>query len=268
MLKRFVAVFVTMVCTFSFSFQSSAKTIDISEWIENENLTMVADPNIPSNSGLKFAQLKVKYDYPSNRIIMLFMLSFSPFTQEEFPEIRFRLNGGDELSVNLNGETEYNAQEYYLEFISKADYSSGNVWFEIVFGVKDGIPERRELTVVFYDPSGVPSNTYTVSLNDETEPSSEEPANKAETQSRYDKNNNKTQQKTEKTQKTKTTESKETASAVMIDGNAQEKSNSDKGSFVSEKVLFIAASAVILTGLLVAGGMHCHKRKKHKGDKG
>lgn len=156
MLKRFVAVFVTMVCTFSFSFQSSAKTIDVLEWIENENLTMVADPNIPSNSGLKFAQLKVKYDYPSNRIIMLFMLSFSPFTQEEFPEIRFRLNGGDELSVNLNGETEYNAQEYYLEFISKADYSSGNVWFEIVFGVKDGIPERRELTVVFYDPSGFP----------------------------------------------------------------------------------------------------------------
>lgn len=54
----------------------------------------------------------------------------------------------------------------------------------------------------------------------------------------------------------------------MIDGNEQEKSNSDKGSFVSEKVLFIAASAVILTGLLVAGGMHYHKRKKHKGDKG
>ncbi len=271
-IRKFAAVFVVMIC--AFSFYVSAASINLVEWIEEENLTMVAAPDVHSNSDLKSAQLKVKYDYPSNRMIMFFMLSFSPFTEEDFPEIRFCLNGGDELAVNLNGETEYNEEEYYLEFTSKVDYRSGNVWFEVVFGVKDGIPEKRELTIVFFDPSGVPSNTYTVNLADGAQLLGEEPTSEDKTQSKTNKNNNnknnktETKTKTEKTTKTKTTTVKETSSVALIGSSVRDTSEAEQGSVVNGKVLLISASAIVLAGLIISGGMHYLKRKKHKGDKG
>lgn len=272
LVKKFAAVFVAVIC--AFSFYISAGSISLVEWNEEENLTMVAAPGVHSNSDLKTAQLKVKYDYPSNRMIMLFMLSFSPFTEEEFPELRFCLNGGEELAVNLNGETEYNEEEYYLEFTSKADYRSGNVLFEVVFAIKDGIPEEKELTIVFYDPSGVPSNTYTVNLADGTQVSEEETTSEDKTQTKPSKNNSnknnktETKTKTEKTKKTKTTTVKETTSVALINDSVKNDSQADQGSVVNGKVLLISASAIVLAGLIISGGMHYLKRKKHKGDKG
>lgn len=256
--KSFAAVFVAMICTFSMSFRASAKTIDLIEWNEYENLVMVAEEGVPSNSSLENAQLKVRHE-EGNRMVMFIMLTFSKEIDGGSPAVRFSLNGGEEIFFNFDGETEYNEEEYYLEVVSESD-SVSRVMFEVIFGVKDGIPEKKEMKFIFRDPDGIPSNTYTVNLSSEADSSPEEVPHEDRTQSKTDKNN-KTQ--TEKTAKTK----KSTVVALLVN-DAQSVDVENEAKLVDRKVLFISAAAVVLTGLLITAGAHYLKRKKHKGDKG
>lgn len=258
--KSFAAVFVAMISLFSMMLHSSAKTIDVPSWNKYENLVMVAEAGVPSNSALNGAQLKVRYE-EGNRMVMFVMLSFSGDGEVGNPAVRFSLNGGEELSFNLNGETEYNEEEYYLEVVSESD-SASRVVFEVIFGVKDGVPDEKEIKFIFVDPYGIPSNTYSVSLGSEAGSSQNEATHEDRTQSQTDKNN-KTQTKTEKTTKTAAS-----TAAVLIVNEAQKVNVENEARLVDSKVLFISAAAVVLTGLLIMGGAHYLKRKKHKGDKG
>ncbi len=261
--KKLSIVFIAAILALSFTFHSFAKEIDFAEWNSLEKVFVIADKHIPSNSGLINAQLKLRYEDPY-RMRMLFMLKYNSFSEDGNPGVRFRLNNGDEISFNLNGESEYNEDKYYLDFICEANHISGFVWFEVTFGVKEGIPEEKVLTVVFSDPVGIPSNTYTVDLKESDQIT--ETAYEEKTQSKTNKHNSQTNTKTDKTKKTNsqnTTTSQTENSEVIIhnadNGNVQR-------SAVNEKVLFISAAAIVLASLIFTGGMHFLKRKKHKGD--
>lgn len=258
--EKFAAVFVAVICLFLIPFQVSAKTIDYLEWNEYEDCVMVAEEDVPSNSDLKTAQLKFRYE-EGNRIVMFIMLTFSGNEGEEDPRVRFSLNGGEEISFNLNGETEYNEDKYYLEVVSESD-SRQRVCFEVIFGIKDGIPDNKELKFIFEDPNGVPSNTYLVKLDADVDPLPEEPTREDKTQGKTNKNNK------NPTKGEKTTKTKESTVVVLHIGNAHNDNGTDEGKFINSKVLFISAAAVVLAGLLITGGMQYLKRKKHKGDKG
>ena len=164
--KSFSAIFVLLTILFSLSFSASAIPIDLGEWNNVEKVYQIADDDNESNSGLQEAQLKVQYDYPSHRMRLFFMLKFDSFVQDENIGIRFRLNDGEEVSLHLNGETEYNEDKYLLDFVHYSSPTSGVVYVEATFAVKEGIPEEQVLTIIFTDPDAGLSNTYTVNLTE------------------------------------------------------------------------------------------------------
>ena len=280
-IKKFTAFLVATVLALSFVSTAYARQIDFAEWNNHEEVIVIADRDSYSNSGLKNAQLKVKYDYPSHRIILFFLLKFNGFGEDGNPGVRFALNGDEEVSVNLNGESEYNEDKYYLDFISHTTPVNGVVYFEVTFGVKEGIPEERVLSVTMVDPDGSPSNTYTVDLAEgEQTDSEEEPTSEEESKTQKTKTTKTTKQKTTKTKttKTKTTKSDKTKKTKSENPEAvadeqqseaelfkNEESESPDYS-ENEKVFFVAAAAVVSLGLILSGCLHFLKRNKHKGD--
>lgn len=269
--KRFAAILILLTIIFNLSFFTSAQQIDLSEWNNIEKVYQIADDDNESNSGLQEAQLKVQYDYPSHRMRLFFMLKFDSFTQEENIGIRFRLNDGENVSLHLNGETEYNEDKYILEFIHYSVPTSGVVFVEATFAVKEGIPEEQIFTVIFTDADAKLSNTYTVDITEaEVTTSAEATTADSEKPSKTKKNNSsgsvtksKTEKKTGRTQTDKTTTSQEEMSeATILKGEVSETENAYGG----QKVLCISAAAIIAVALLFTGGMYFLKRKNHKGD--
>lgn len=274
-IKRFAAVFVAIAFVLSLVCHASAEQIDFAEWNNHEEVIVIADKDAHSNSGLKNAQLKVKYDYPSHRMRLFFLLKFNSFGEEGNPGIRFSFNGEEEISINLNGETEYNEDKYYLDFISHTTPVNGVVYFEVTFGVKEGIPDEKILSVIFCDPDGILSNTYTVDLaegeqtDSEDQPTSEE---KSRTQKTKTTKTKTTKTKTTKSDKTKKTKAEKTAADSVGQQTEAELYRAEESTPPShsenEKVFFVSAAAVVSLGLILSGCLHFLKRNKHKGDKG
>ncbi len=271
-IKRSAVFFIITVVIFTLTFQSSAQQIDPEEWSAVEKVYLVTDNDTESNSGLTNAQIKAIYDYPSHRMRILFMIKFGAFEQEENIGIRFSLNGGEEISLHLNGDTEYNEDKYFLDFTHFTVPPSGVVYVEVTLGVKEGIPDEQTLKVIFIDPDSQLSNTYTVVMTDgETSVTSEEQTAKSE--------------KTTKT-KTKKNTSSGSGSKAQTDKNLKDEAESatfsqeeiskvtirkaveseDNSTFSGEKVLCISAAALIAVAMLFAGGMYFLKRKNHRGD--
>ena len=272
-IKKLAALFVATVFVLSFVCHTSAKQIDFAEWNNHEEVFVIADEDVPSNSGLDFAQLKVKYDYPSHRMRLFFLVKFNSFGEEGNPGVCFSFNGEEELSINLNGETEYNEDKYYLDFISHTTPVNGIVYFEVTFGVKEGIPDEKILSVSFVDPDGIPSNTYTVDLAEDGQTDTEEePTSEEESKTQKTKKTKTTKQKTTKSDKTKKTKTEKTATSADIQQSEaelirnEESESSDRSG--NEKVFFVSAAAVVSLGLILSGCLHFLKRNNHKGDKG
>lgn len=277
-IKKLAALFVATVIALSVICHASAKQIDFAEWNNHEEVFVIADEDVPSNSGLDFAQLKVKYDYPSHRMRLFFLVKFNSFGEEANPGVRFAFNGDEEVSINLNGEAEYNEDKYYLDFISHTTPENGVVYLEITFGIKEGLPEEKVLSVTFTDPEGILSNTYTVNLTEgEPTDSGEEPTNEEESKTQKTTKTKTTKQKTTKTKTTKSDKTKKTKTektATVADEQQSEAElfrNDDSETpnrSENEKVFFVSAAAVVSLGLILSGCLHFLKRNNHKGDKG
>lgn len=274
-IKRFAAVFVATVCVFLSGTQAFARQIDFDEWNYHEQVIVIADSDAESNSGLRNAQLKVKYDYPSHRMTLLFMLKFDSFSDGDNPSVMLSLNRDESVSFNLNGESEYNEDKYYLDFLSYAQPTSGVVFFEVTLGVKEGIATTNVLTVVFTDPAGVLSNTYVVNLtedelnlSEDEQPSDEDDESQGKSKTSKTKKTKTTKVKTTKTKKTKAEEADETLTEQK--GEA-ELHRSEEGEHQNrsdnEKILFVSVAVIVVSGLVLTGGLHYLKRNKHKGDK-
>ena len=272
-LKNIAAIFIATVFALLFACIASARQIDFAEWNNHEEVIVIADRDAYSNSGLKNAQLKVKYDYPSHRMRLFFLLKFNSFGEEGNPGVCFSFNGEEELSINLNGKTEYNEDKYYLDFISHTTPVNGVVYFEVTFGVKEGIPDEKILSVSFVDPDGIPSNTYTVDLAEDGQTDTEEePTSEEESKTQKTKKTKTTKQKTTKSDKTKKTKTEKTATAADEQQSEaelfinEESESPDRSG--NEKVFFVSAAAVVSLGLILSGCLHFLKRNNHKGDKG
>lgn len=282
-IKRFAAVFVATVCVFLSGTQAFARQIDFDEWNYHEQVIVIADSDAESNSGLRNAQLKVKYDYPSHRMTLLFMLKFDSFTDGDNPSVMLSLNRDESVSFNLNGESEYNEDKYYLDFLSYAQPTSGVVFFEVTLGVKEGIAATNVLTVAFTDPQGVLSNTYVVNLtedelnlSEDDQPTDEddeddESQGKSKTSKTTKTKTTKVKTTKNKTTKTKKTKAEEADEALTEQKGEAELHRSEEGEQQNrtdnEKILFVSVAVIVVSGLVLTGGLHYLKRNKHKGDK-
>ncbi|MBP3442774.1 MAG: hypothetical protein J6L62_08230 [Clostridia bacterium] len=269
-IKRFTTIFIALFIFLVLTFQVSAQHINLDEWNNTEKVYLIADNDNESNSGLTNAQLKVSYDYPSHRMRLFFMMKFAPFEEEENIGIRFSLNDGEDISLYLNGDTEYNEDKYFLDFIYMTTPPSGVVFAEVTLGVKEGIPEKQVFTVTFTDPDKTVSNTYSVDVTEaEATLPSQELTTEKEKSSKTKKstsNGSGSKSKTERTVRTQadqtTSASEETSEAVIRKTEASEEIFTYDG----QKVLCISAAVLITVVLFFAGGMYFLKRKNHRGD--
>ncbi len=268
-IKRFVVVFVISIIAFSLSLQTSAEAISFEEWNEVENLYELAPVDVETNSGLKNAQLKVQYDYLSRIMRLFFMLKFDSFDGEENIGIRFRLNDGEEVALHLDGDTEYNEDKYRLEFIHFSMPTNNMVFVEVKLAVKDGIPEKQNLTVIFTDPDGQLSNTYRTDLTPTEIATTEQVTVEEEKKpSGTKKNQSSGSAKKNKTEKTRQTQAEETSFTQETSEETVRKAEESETqyAFDGQKVLCISAAAIVAVVLMLAGGMHFLKRKNHRGD--
>ena len=258
-LRKLILVLMTVFLVAAFPASGFAQSINLAEWNQLEETIVLAEDGVNTNSGLKNALMKVKYDYPSHRMTMLFMLRYNSFTDGENIGMSFNINGGDEIVLHLNGSLEYNEESYFAEFLTASTPTAGVVYFEIVLGIKEGIPEQQLLTAKFYDPDGVVSNTLTADLTPQ-----EEPAHGEETSVRTTRTNKSKVTGTKNPGKEKSTTTKKTEKdgiAVVYNSPADNDSN-----YPVNKVLCISAAAIVATVVALFGGRHFLKRKTHRGD--
>lgn len=258
-LKKLIAILMSAFLVFIFSASAFAQSINLAEWNQLEETIVIAEDGVNTNSGLKNALMKVRYDYPSHRMTMLFMLRYNSFTDSENIGISFNINGGDDIVLHLNGESEYNEDLYFVEFLTSSTPTAGVVYFEVVLGIKEGIPEQQLLTAKFYDPDGVVSNTLTADLTPQDETTIGE-----ETTIRTTKTNKSKVTGTENPDKEKPTTTKKTEKdgISVVYNDPQDNDNN----YPVNKVLCISAAAIVTTMVALFGGRHFLKRKTHRGD--
>ncbi len=195
-LKTAVSLIFTVPLICIYMCPAFALDIDIRDWNSNTNLYPVVTEDNHSNSSVELAFLKVKYDHPSNRVKLLFLLEFATFTSEENVGVTLSVNDSEKITLHLDGTSEYNEDKYFAEIKYASDARTKSIYMELTLGIKEGLPEKMMLRFNFYDTEGIPSNTFIADISERVEPSSETSAEEDDV--------------TEKTSKTKTTKIKTT----------------------------------------------------------
>lgn len=221
----------------------SLASMDEQFWDKSQIYTVIEERE-KSNCAIDCAICKVLFDNSSNRIHLLFMLSLDSFADENLCGIQLDFNSLGKIKLMKNGENEYNDAVYFAELDTKADSVSKTLYLEVTVGIKQGIPQSLNMSVIFTDTQGVNSNTYKLDISPAEIPASSE--DKADGKTKKSKT---AVSKTTKTKKAKTSKSTKAESEKADNGlpSAEEvnvfdspvyEDNSDK------KTVIIAASAI------------------------
>lgn len=219
--KKLLTLLCSIIFAASLSLNVSAEKINIDSWNRDSALYDVLDNTAESNSAVEYAFLRVKYDRPSNRIRLLFMLELSSFTDESNAGVTLSVNGDEEITLHLNGTAEYNEDKYYAEINHLSYPITNTLYLEVTLGIKKGIPDEVQLEFNVYDTEGVPSNTYCVDIT-------EYPTDLTEENPKADTQENESESKTEKTKRTKTTKAKTTKARTTKKTKSQKTDNSEQ----------------------------------------
>lgn len=265
-LKIFVAFFCAVICTLSFSFSSFAADVDVGAWNTDSTLYEVLNYSAESNSAVEYAFLRVKYDRPSNRIKLLFMLELSSFTDESNAGVTMSVNGDEKITLHLNGFSEYNKDKYFAEIKSISDPRTKTLYLEVTLGIKQGIPDSVVLDFNIHDTEGVASNTYSVDISE----THEEPDTTSQTEktskTKEIKATKATKAATEKSTKAKTspqetvTEQSDEETQVTLN---TEKHNSSETRVNEKKIIAAIAAVALAASCIGAGGIHFFRNKKN-----
>ncbi len=248
----FLAIF---ILSFS-SISSLASDIDIAAWNKCETLYPVLNGESHSNSAVQRIFVRSEYDYPSNRVRLLFMAEMDSFAEDESKTgISLVLNNGEKIILHLNGDSEYNTDIYFAEVLSYSDPLTKTLYLEVTLGVKDGLPENLVLDFQIYDTFGIASNVYTLDITEQAETTASTTTTKA-TQKSNRNNNNKTKtQKSSKAKSTKaTTATKEAADKIdsspetTIRNNSTTHENFADGNVKSVGIIIAVAAALVGIG--------------------
>lgn len=172
-MSRTFKIFIILMMISAILCSSASLAFAISDnglW-EDAKLCPFLDAGEESNSDLCFAAVKVKYDRSINRIYLLFTFEFEEFNDIESCGVIMNFNGMGNIRLMCDGTAEYNNSVYFAELEDELhDVHSKNVLLEATVGIKSGIPENVIMTVNVIDTNGVRSNTYSVDITEEEEP--------------------------------------------------------------------------------------------------
>lgn len=214
--KKLLAMLCSVIIAATLTHTASAEKVNLDLWNTDSTLYEVLESGAETNSAVEYVFLRAKFDRPSNRIKLLFMLELDSFTDEANAGVTLSVNGDEEITLHLNGNAEYNEDKYYAQINSASDPMTKTLFLEVILGIKKGIPETVSLEFNVYDTEGIASNTYSVDI---TQTDGEDTSEAPETEKT-------SKTKTSKTTKVKTTKSKITKTKTNA-ANLVENENSD-----------------------------------------
>lgn len=202
-LKGFIITLLlsSLILCLSVSVCAAQEIIDFAEWNQIEESYIITTDDTPSNSSLKNAVLKITEDKASNRMTILFMLEFNTFTDVNNVDIIMKVNGDEEIVIHTDNPPEYNEDKYFVSNIIHTEEPSKIIYVQTVLGIKDGLPEKKTLSLQFRDCEGILSNRYNIEISVGSEEPASSDVTKEQTTSKTKRNNKSDKTKTDKTDK-------------------------------------------------------------------
>lgn len=273
-----MALLCTAILTVSLNLAVSAEKVNLDSWNTDSTLYDVLDTDSESNSAVEYAFLRVKYDRPSNRIKLLFMLELDSFTDEKNAGVTLSVNGDEKITLHLDGSSEYNEDKYFAQINSVSDPMSKTLCIEVTLGIKKGIPETVNLEFNVYDTEGIASNTYTVDITETVEEDTT-----TSSQSEPGKTSKTTKIKTTKvkTTKTKTTKTNsvdniepagsdvdENDTTTVLLNSQQTEIEANETSINERRLTAIIAAVTIAAVGTASGGIYFFRKSRKQRDGG
>ena len=157
----------------------------------------------------------------SNQLYLCFSMRVDNISSPENSAVILSLNDGEEIYLKGTCNSPYNQNLYNIEYAMAYDVGAKNITYEIMLGVKYGIPDASNLSVRLCDCNGVPSNEFSfdIDINDDivNEENNEEQETQETRETKHTKKVSSTKagktssSKTKKTTKTKATKNKNNA---------------------------------------------------------
>lgn len=276
--KKLLALLCTAILAVSLNLAASAEKVNLDSWNTDSTLYDVLDTDSESNSAVEYAFLRVKYDRPSNRIKLLFMLGLDSFTDEKNAGVTLSVNGDEKITLHLDGSSEYNEDKYFAQINSVSDPMSKTLCIEVTLGIKKGIPETVNLEFNVYDTEGIASNTYTVDITETVEEDTT-----TSSQSEPGKTSKTTKIKTTKvkTTKTKTTKTNsvdniepagsdvdENDTTTVLLNSQQTEIEANETSINERRLTAIIAAVTIAAVGTASGGIYFFRKSRKQRDGG
>ena len=195
-------------------------------WEDSRVYELVSDSR--SNNDLDYAVAKVKYDYPSNRIHILFMMSYNSFTDESNTGIKMKFNDLGTVTLMSDGTYDYNDGVYFAQIDDvMSDFRTATVYIETTVGIKSGIPKKLVMTSTIFDTDGVASNEFVTDISDiDIEETTTEKTSKTKTSKVRTTKIKTTKIKTTKAKKTTASKTKKQDDKITVSSYATIKANS------------------------------------------
>ena len=163
MQRCLILILVTIVFAFS-ALSCSAITFDgepnNSEWADSEVYALEKPEGF--NNSIKSAYMQLKSDTDKNQLYLCITMNVKEVENPLASGIRLTLNKGEEIRVYADGSSLFNKDDYSVEQGMTYNVFSGDIAFEIMLGVKNGIPGSNKLSVVLVDCQGMPSNRFDI----------------------------------------------------------------------------------------------------------
>ncbi len=167
MFKRFVGLVTAIVISVACACSCYAIEFDgipnNSEWMES---TVYSFENPDGfNNGVTFAYMRVIPRVESNQLYFCFSMRVDDISGAENSAVLISLNDGEEICLQGTCNSPYNENLYNIEYAMAYDTGSSNIVYEVMLGVKHGIPASSKVTVRLCDCKGIPSNEFGFDLD-------------------------------------------------------------------------------------------------------
>ncbi|MBQ8784293.1 MAG: hypothetical protein IJZ57_11045 [Clostridia bacterium] len=167
MLKKLTLLAAAVVMLFCLSFNCTAVELDglphNAEWSESAIYSFESPEGF--NNKVTFAYIRVIPEASANQLFLCVSMRVSEVTDAQNSAVLLSFSGGEEMRLNGDGSSSYNTDLYNVDYAMSYDEGAANIVYEIMLGVKHGIPSESPINVRLCDCDGVPSNVFGFDLN-------------------------------------------------------------------------------------------------------
>ncbi len=227
MLKNVVSFLTAVIVIICCSFTCLAVDFDgvphNDEWFEGAIYSFENPDGF--NNDVSFAYMRLIPHPESNQLYLCISMRVDDISSPQSSGVILSLNSGEEIRLDGSGNSPYNTDLYNIEYAMAYDEGSSNIVYEIMLGVKYGIPNGSYLCVRVCDCRSIPSNEFGFDLdivNDVVQSEEAESSEKSTTKKSSADKSNKT--------------NKNNGNKGYSKTNKKSSSNKNKDSFTFKKV--------------------------------